>query len=230
MRVDHQKNVLEKRKIYMITLKRGDMMLRDVTCSLEASLAILKLIQLRLRFIATLNPTLFARASEADRLFLTMSGQSLTVPTLEKEFWRIAVSAGLNKEACMSMFRHRFITRRIAMRVIDNQIELPVIDDKRTVSGDLIGVLATTAIETGHKDWRSLLHYCSSVNDELGLTKNADALIDLDRELNSIRLKIRRLEELISDPKADKEELFKRLASELDATRSKIDGQLRKLL
>ncbi|WP_027801174.1 site-specific integrase [Paraburkholderia dilworthii] len=229
MRLDHQIRVLHTSSVRMITLKRGDLKLREVAVSLEAATALLSYIHARQELVENLPATEFAKVAEQNRLFLTQDGLPLTAPTLTKEFWRIAQEAGLSNRACMSMFRHRFITRRVAIRLKDYRIDIPTTATERKMLADLMTVLGLTAQETGHKRVESLLAYVAPAYEELGLLKSSEEIVALDRDLGHLRSKMNRVWRALRKGGEDAQGVVRAAMDDFASLRNKIEKHLAKL-
>lgn len=106
-----------------------------------------------------------------DRLFLcSKKGTPLSETSLEKEFQRIVSMAGItDQQACISMFRHRFITNMTKLHLKDFLSEH---EDKTRSSmneADYRTILKRVAVFTDHGDENSLWNYIDLAWDELGV-------------------------------------------------------------
>jgi integrase len=189
-------NVLEERMLRIPTLKRREpiLMVRSLPCSLELCFALAEMEDCKDALLAALPGTRRAAAAEHGLLFVNAIGSPLAAATLEREFARIVRSAGISKpdKACLSMFRHRFLTRRCAYYI--REFQLPQIaggtditaTDNATILGRLIEL-------TGQKSLRSVKHYISLGFKELGIFDDVDETIELDRDLHALSHALRRL-------------------------------------
>jgi integrase len=191
-------NVLDERMLRIPTVKRREPtpMVRSLPCSLELCFALAEMGDCRDALLAALPSTRRAAAIEHDRLFVTTNGSALSAASLEREFARLVRKAGISKpeKACLSMYRHRFLTRRCAYYI--REFKLPriaggadvTVTDNATILGRLIEL-------TGQKSLRSAKHYISLGFKELGVFDDVDATIELDRDLRALAHAIRRVRE-----------------------------------
>jgi len=138
-------------------------------------------------FIRTYRGTLLKRlaergiaASPQDRVFLGIGGRPLSERSMTSEFSQLAKAAGLSDyQTCMSMFRHRFITKQVAIH-----LEAFMGDNNKTRSmiaeADYRTILKRVATITGHGSEASLNHYLDLAWEELGVFDRVDAATALD--------------------------------------------------
>ncbi|MNP29043.1 hypothetical protein D3C76_1220510 [compost metagenome] len=131
-----------------------------------------------------------------DRILLGINGEPCSERYMVSEFSRISKQAGLEDyQSCMSMFRHRFITKQIAIHLglylnKENKVrELMTDSDYRTV-------LKKVATTTGHGDELSLMHYLDAAWEELGIGNQIDIANAFD---TSIEMAMTRVISLIGD-------------------------------
>ncbi|WP_429355103.1 tyrosine-type recombinase/integrase [Paraburkholderia sp. 32] len=162
----------ENRHIVLTTLKRRKLI--DPQRSVPADAGTAVRVEL---FIHKYRQPLLARLRRQglkpepkNHLFLTVKGSPMTEAALEREFRRIVEYAGLEDErACMSMFRHRYITNMVKLHLLAFLENNP---DKRRFSmqlQDYRGILKSVATLTGHGDELSLLRYIDLGWEELGV-------------------------------------------------------------
>lgn len=118
-----------------------------------------------------------------DRVFIGISGSPMTVRSMTSEFSRITIEAGLSDyQSCMSMFRHRFITKQVALHLgiymSDNNKAKEMMTD-----GDYRTILRKVATVTGHGNEYSLLRYLDLAWEELGMLNHVDTAISLDASI-----------------------------------------------
>lgn len=128
-----------------------------------------------------------------DSLLLTVQGSPLKKSSMTKDFDRLCISAGLGDvRACLSMFRHRFVTREIHILLIERFEKHPDLQIAWTAAlrDDICFIVAQ---KTGHKHPASLHVYfheeyrlLTKDPEEVLMRKNVeildesqDALIDL---------------------------------------------------
>lgn len=141
----------------------------------------------RLRFIEYLA-THKNIAPQTNHVLLGKSGEALSKASLTKEFDRLCSDAGLDdKKVCLSMFRHRFISREVKAELLLRFRKNP--DFLRELTPSLKESVARTVIlKTGHRNPSSIWHYVDeqykllatpasheslqSIKDDLDQTKN----------------------------------------------------------
>ncbi|MGF6531040.1 site-specific recombinase XerD [Paraburkholderia sp. GAS206C] len=115
-----------------------------------------------------------------DRLFLSAtSGNPLDAPSLEREFHRLAVSTDLDQRACISMFRHRFITNMVKMHIQEFMSKRPDRSSSHPSDADYRLILDRVRSFTGHASVESLFHYIDWAWEEMTSFDHADAAIKL---------------------------------------------------
>jgi len=103
-----------------------------------------------------------------DRVFLGINGCPMHERTLTSEFVRIVRAANLDGvQSCMSMFRHRFITKQVANHLQAFLTESGTVRSLIT-EADYRSILKKVAVVTGHGDPDSLLAYIDLAWEELG--------------------------------------------------------------
>ncbi len=118
-----------------------------------------------------------------DRVLLGINGLPMSERSLVSEFARISTVAGLGEyQSCMSMFRHRFITKQVAIHL---GIYLGQEGKTREMmtGGDYRSILKKVATVTGHGDEASLLHYLDLAWDELGTGSQVEVAIAIDASI-----------------------------------------------
>jgi site-specific recombinase XerD len=115
-----------------------------------------------------------------DRIFLTLDGGEMVARSLSSEFGRLRQIAGLGDyQACMSMFRHRFITKQVAIHLgiylsKENKAKEMMTD------ADYRSILKKVATITGHGNEESLLHYLDLAWEELGVFDRVEVATRID--------------------------------------------------
>ncbi|KHK65903.1 site-specific integrase [Pseudomonas frederiksbergensis] len=174
----------------------------------------------RLQFIAYLAEHKTPPSSTTE-LFLGKDGAPLNKASVTKEFDRLCSDAELNnRKVCLSMFRHRFISREVKAELLLRSRKNT--DLLRELTPSLRESVARTVMtKTGQRDPKSIWHYVDeqykllatpdshesfqSIKDDLDQTKNTleDLLFrqnfssqeQVTTELNLLRDYIRALEE-----------------------------------
>lgn len=135
-----------------------------------------------------------------DRVFVSMNGSPMHERSLSADFSRLAICAGLgNFRSCMSMFRHRFITKQVALHLEAYMSESGKVRPMMT-DADYSAVLKRVSVITGHGDERSLLHYLDLAWEELGAFRRFEAARDMESAVDST---VTRLIAIIGDAKLD---------------------------
>ena len=172
LKVSELDNCTETLRISLPTLKRRKASDPERTIPIEASVAI----KIELFIHKQRNELLFnirengLTPDPQDRIFLSaINGQPISKGAIDKEFQRIVKKAGITQKACMSLFRHRFITNmiKIHLRAFLNENE----GASRLVmtDSDYRTILKKVATFTGHASEMSLFHYIDLAWDELGI-------------------------------------------------------------
>lgn len=125
-----------------------------------------------------------------DRVFIGISGTPMSERSMASEFSRISAAAGLSDyQSCMSMFRHRFITKQVALHLgiylSDNNKAKEMMTD-----GDYRTILRKVATTTGHGSETSLLHYLDMAWEELGTMNQIDTAISMDASIEGAMTQI----------------------------------------
>ncbi|MFM0640948.1 tyrosine-type recombinase/integrase [Paraburkholderia metrosideri] len=190
-------DILSSRQLYIPTLKRREAtpFVRTLPCTLELASAIKQCLTIRAKLIESLPIKQRALAEEHGALFLNIQGAALKASSLEKEFSRLRNRAGITdpERACLSMYRHRFLSRRAAFYIKAFRLQnsdpditgLPFTDDTM-ILGRLVEL-------TGRKTIASLRPYLKEGWKELDVFSSIDSAIASD---DSIRSVLHRLEQL----------------------------------
>lgn len=120
-------------------------------------------------------------AKRGDCLLLTLRGTPLTEAAIERDFSRLVQAADLQDEkACMSMFRHRFITNMVKLHLLEFMKENPHKAGRSFMTdGDYRTILGRVKAFTGHADEGSLLGYIDLAWDELGMFSHVEPAMAL---------------------------------------------------
>lgn len=138
------------------------------------------------------------RAGE-DSVFLGAHGRPMHERTMTSDFTRIVRTADLGSvQSCMSMFRHRFITKQVALHLQALTSETGAARGMLTES-DYRSILKKVAVVTGHGDPNSLLSYIDLAWQELGAFKRVESAQQIEALVESA---ITRVISLIGDTRA----------------------------
>lgn len=113
-----------------------------------------------------------------DAFFLTTDGEPIKKSSLEKDFERLAEHAGYKGvQACLSMFRHRFITYEVIVHLKEFMGNS---DKTRQImtDNDYQSILKRVAAKTGHGSIESLWHYIDLAWEELEVWGSIDKAIE----------------------------------------------------
>lgn len=101
--------------------------------------------------------------------FLTLEGEPIKKTSLEKDFERLAAQAGYKDvQACLSMFRHRFITYEVTVH-LKEFIDKSGKSRQMMTDIDYESILKRISAKTGHGSVHSLWHYIDLAWEELGV-------------------------------------------------------------
>lgn len=113
-----------------------------------------------------------------DTLLITVGHTKLTAPTLTKDFYRLKTKAGLHDQRiCMSMFRHRFITREVLTALKEFMASHNLSRDLMT-EGAIFSILKRISTKTGHSDPMSLMPYVSIAWAAMDIWQTIDNAIE----------------------------------------------------
>lgn len=176
--VEENRNHLASGAILLPTKKTRNSkpVLRTFYLSMSEGSRVARYLRARSKFLASLKN--HGRVVEETNVFLlTNSGQQLSRTALTKEFQRLVTKAGyVNQKVCMSMFRHRFITKEIQLYLK----EFSRTQGKYDFSDDVLyqSILKRIATKTGHKSVHSLWSYINLAINDLFIFAEADELIE----------------------------------------------------
>lgn len=188
--VSSNEDCYKSQELVLLTLKRRRHVERKI--KLQPGVAMRLTVFIRKHRAALLKEIQVAGAisNPLDQVFLGINGSHFSERSMVSEFSRISKAAGLNEyQSCMSMFRHRFVTKQVAIHLgiylgEENKIREMMTDaDYRTI-------LKKVATITGHSSEISLLHYLDLAWDELGTGNQVDAAVALDASIESAATQI----------------------------------------
>lgn len=170
-------------ELVLVTLKRR----RDIERKIKLQPGVaMRLTVFLKKHRAALLKTIKAAGIEPaskDRVFLGLIGCPISERTMVSEFCRISKAAGLGEyQSCMSMFRHRFITKQVAIH-----LGIYLNENNKTremmTDGDYRTILKKVATITGHGSETSLLRYVDLAWEELGMTGHVAKAVALDASI-----------------------------------------------
>lgn len=129
-------------------------------------------------------------AAPSDALYLGPNGSPIKKSSLERDFSRIVAAAGFEDvQACLSMFRHRFITYEVIVHLKEFMTSSGKTAQVMT-KVDYESILKRVASKTGHGSVQSLWHYIDLAWKEInvwgGVEKAINRLTAADRLFDDI--------------------------------------------
>lgn len=204
-------------KIVLMTAKRRSRHVRKVPISRALAIRIELFIEQYRGGIITRQKMRDPTYQDNDRIFVSVSATPISEDTLQREFNRLCHAAGLeDQRACMSMYRHRFITNMVALHLKEFMDKRPGHSRLLMTESDYRSILRKVASVTGHKDITSLEHYIDLAWDELGIFKGVEPTINLLHSLEGSIASLRGLAQGLRKMKGPKRlESIKRIEEEL---------------
>lgn len=209
-------NVLDNNMLYIPTRKRrtDSLTLRPFKITSDAALSVNHYLLARDKFLRSLQES-GRTAVFGSVMLLTEDGDDLSAGSLTRDFGRVVVRAGLSDvRACLSMFRHRFIT-------IEILLHLKMIFDNKKPTRAMLSPPVIKSIEerirkkTGHGLGKSIWTYFDSALDMMNLWGSVDKAISQVSQIGDIEDKMTRLRYDVRASSVDDQ----RLAEQLQALR-----------
>ena len=187
-------------ELILVTLKRRRNLERKI--KLQPGVAMRLTVFIRKHRAALLKAMEGAGAvtNPQDRVILGINGSPMSERSLVSEFARISSIAGLGEyQSCMSMFRHRFITKQVAIHL---GIYLGQEGKAREMmtDADYRTILKKVATVTGHGNESSLLHYLDLAWDELGTGNQVEVAVTIDASIERAATQIISLIDTMEHP------------------------------
>lgn len=163
-----------------------------------------------------------------DALLLSAKdGAPINVRAITKDYQRIVEAAGIKQSACMSMFRHRFITNMVVLHLLEFVRKRPGISREIVTDSDYLTILAKIKPLTGHGQASSLLHYVDWAWDEIGVF---DYIRPAQQLSQSVEMSVAFLTSLVSDlkttPSLSGEQALQAAVNNLQSLRSRINDAI----
>ena len=171
-------NILVTRILKLPTKKRRKIKapIRSLPILLNAATVVHRYLIARTTYCETLKSA-GGEPNPGDAFFLTMDGEPIKKSSLEKDFERLAAHAGYKDvQACLSMFRHRFITYEVIVH-LKEFIENAGKSRQMMTDIDYESILKRVSAKTGHGSVQSLWHYIDLAWEELGVWGSIDKAI-----------------------------------------------------
>lgn len=171
-------------QLILITLKRRRHFERTIKLQPGVAMRLTVFLKYRRALLKAIRAT-GAEPEPKDRVFLGISGLPISERSMVSEFCRISKVAGLSEyQSCMSMFRHRYITKQVAIHLGIYLSENNKIRELMT-DGDYRTILKKVATSIGHGNETSLLHYLDLAWEELGTTDHVTKAAAIDAAVES---------------------------------------------
>lgn len=178
MDVSEHKDILTKRILKIPTKKKRKIIApkRSFPILLNAAAVVSRYLIARTTFCEALKIA-GAEPCPGVAFFLTEDGKPIKKSSLEKDFERLVEMAGYKGvQACLSMFRHRFITYEVTVH-LKEFIDKSGKSRQMMTDIDYESILKRVAAKTGHGDVQSLWHYIDLAWQELGVWGSIDKAI-----------------------------------------------------
>lgn len=223
--VEENRNHLASGYILLPTKKtrNSKQVLRTFYLSMSEGSRVARYFRARNKFLASLKKH-GQVVDETNAFLLTNSGKQLNRTALTKEFQRLVTKAGyVNQKVCMSMFRHRFITKEIQLYLK----EFSKTQDKYDFSDDVLyqSILKRIATKTGHKSVKSLWSYINLAINDLFIFAEAEELLEqsnLYEEGMQLSISLRRATKIVARRNIE-------LANEIETDLSSFESLIKKL-
>ncbi|MBE8589810.1 site-specific integrase [Pseudomonas sp. MAFF 301449] len=184
----------------LVTLKRRRQIERIIPLQPSVAIRLTVFIKKHRRIILQAIRASGGNATPLDRVFLSVNGNATSERVMESEFNRLSKFAGLgNYQCCMSMFRHRFITKQVAIH-LEFYLRAEAKTREFMTNSDYRTILRKVATVTGHASELSLLHYIDLAWDELGFGNQIDKFIAIDASLESTTTQVISIIGLLEKP------------------------------
>lgn len=175
MSVQDNENILTTRTLKIPTKKRRKVTapMRHFPILLDAATVVYRYLLSRTAYCGALKCA-GIEPEPGTAFFLTVNGEPIKKTSLEKDFERLVVLAGYKDvQACLSMFRHRFITYEVTVH-LKEFIEKSGKSRQMMTDIDYESILKRVADKTGHASVQSLWHYIDLAWEELGVWASTD--------------------------------------------------------
>lgn len=178
MRVREHDNILATRALKIPTKKKRKIKapMRSFPILLNAATVVHRYLIARTTYWEALHGA-GGVPNPGDSFFLTLDGVPIKKSSLEKDFERLTEAAGYKDvQACLSMFRHRFITYEVTVH-LKEFIENAGKSRQMMTDIDYESILKRVSAKTGHGSVQSLWYYIDLAWEELGVWGSIDKAI-----------------------------------------------------
>lgn len=183
LRISDISNGLSEGRLKIVTLKTRNHRdpLRSIPIPIALSMRITVFMEtFRNALISSLKQAFPHVESEDILLLSSRDGKPLTRASFTKDFQRIVDASSLSNRVCMGMYRHRFITRMVALHLKHFLEDAPGKTRALITESDYRSILRRVMSFTGHKHESSLLHYVSWAWEEIGVFSKLDRFMTVD--------------------------------------------------
>jgi len=183
--VSDNEECYKARKLILTTLKRRRHFERKIYLQPGVAMRLTVFLNKHRATLLKAIHTTGAKPEPKDRVFLGISGFPMSERSMTSEFFRISKAANLSEyQSCMSMFRHRYITKQVAIHLgaylgENNKTQRQMTDE------DYRTILKKVATTTGHGNESSLLHYLDLAWEELSTTDRVAKAVAIDACIES---------------------------------------------
>lgn len=175
MNVKAHEDILKTKRLWIPTKKRRKVIapMRSFPILLDAATVVYRYLLSRTAYCDALRKA-GTEPAPGEAFFLTLDGEPIKKTSLEKDFERLAERAGYKDvQACLSMFRHRFITYEVTVH-LKEFIDKSGKSRQMMTDIDYESILKRVADKTGHGSVLSLWHYIDLAWEELGVWASTD--------------------------------------------------------
>jgi len=230
LKVSENINCYKSGSLILTTLKRRRDIDRTIKLQPEVAIRLVTFIEKHRRQVLDHISSAGLTAAPSDRVFIGVHGNPLSERSLESEFVRISSRAGLaDFQSCMSMFRHRFITKQISIHL---RAYLGATSKRREffTDADYRTILKKVATITGHSNEVSLMHYIDLAWSELNYENQIDTAQAIDHSIESTTNKISSLIGSLEATKDIPQKTLKVLLTEAKTTLRGMQDEIQKNL
>lgn len=178
MSVEDHEEILKTRTLKIPTKKRRKVTahIRHFPILLDAATVIYRYLLSRTSYCEAIKRA-GIEPNPGIAFFLTLEGKPIKKTSLEKDFERMVALAGYKDvQACLSMFRHRFITYEVTVH-LKEFIDKSGKSRQMMTDIDYESILKRVADKTGHGSVQSLWYYIDLAWEELGVWASTDKAI-----------------------------------------------------
>jgi hypothetical protein len=201
--------ILQSKRLLIPTKKRRRELapLRSFPITLKDATVFQRYLTARSKYRAALQRN-GRTPTESDALFLGVDGSAVKKSSLERDFARLVVAAGFEDvQACLSMFRHRFITYEVIVHLKEFMDKSGKTSQIMTKT-DYESILKRVSVKTGHGSVQSLWSYIDLAWEEInvwgGVERAIERLHAADRLYDEMLELVRELDLLKSSPATKK--------------------------